>query len=48
MDEPQKCECPDCAKRAHEARRNDEVGLAILIMLMPIMTITLLSNAGLF
>lgn len=41
-------DCPHCAKAAHETKRNDEMGLAILIMLMPVMTITLLSSAGLF
>ncbi len=46
--EPQMHHCPHCAKRAREEARNDEIGLAVLIMLMPIMTITLLSNAGLF
>lgn len=48
MEELQKCDCPECAERAHEAARHDEMGLAILIMLMPAMTLTLLSNVGLF
>lgn len=46
--EAPKCNCPECEKRAQEHARNEEAGLAILIMLMPVMTLTLLSNAGLF
>lgn len=41
-------DCPHCVKKANEEMRNDEMGLAILIMLMPAMTLTILSNAGLF
>ncbi len=49
MEEPKnECGCPHCEKRAHEEARNNEMGLAILIMLMPAMTLTLLSGAGLF
>jgi len=48
MEETKKCDCPDCEKRAQEHARSEEMGLAILIMLMPVMTLTLLSNAGLF
>jgi hypothetical protein len=47
--ESQKChECPHCAEKAHEERVSDEMGLAILIMLMPAMTLTVFSNIGLF
>lgn len=48
MEEIKKCECPECVERAHKEARNNELGLAILIMLMPAMTLTLLSSAGLF
>ena len=49
MEEIQKkCNCPECEKRSHEEARHEEMSLAILIMLMPAMTLTLLSNAGLF
>jgi uncharacterized paraquat-inducible protein A len=48
MEETKKHECPHCVRKAQEEARNDEMGLAILIMLMPAMTLTLLSNAGLF
>jgi len=42
------CECPECQKRAHKERQAEEIGLAFLIALMPLMTITLFSNMGLF
>lgn len=48
MEETKACQCPDCEKRAQAHARSEETGLAILIMLMPVMTLTLLSNAGLF
>lgn len=48
MKETKKCDCPDCEKRVQENAKSEEMGLAILIMLMPVMTLTLLSNAGLF
>lgn len=41
-------ECPHCAKKAHEEMNNEEMGLAILIMLMPAMTLTMFSSMGLF
>jgi hypothetical protein len=48
MNKAKSCECPDCEKRAQVDAKSEEMGLAILIMLMPVMTLTLLSNAGLF
>jgi len=48
MEEAKKCDCPHCDARAKEHAKNEEMGLAILIMLMPVMTLTLLSNVGLF
>jgi hypothetical protein len=41
-------ECPHCVAKAQEEKRNEEMGLAILIMLMPAMTLTVFSNIGLF
>jgi len=41
-------ECPHCVKKAQEDMNNDEMGLAILIMLMPAMTLTVFSSMGLF
>ena len=42
-----KCECEECAKRAVQERRNEEMAMAFLIALMPLMTLTLFSNIGL-
>jgi hypothetical protein len=41
-------ECPHCVEKVQEEMRSDEMGLAILIMLMPAMTLTVFSNLGLF
>lgn len=51
MEEVRECGtpgCPDCEKRAQEQKAADEMGLAFLVALMPLMTITLFSNMGLF
>ena len=53
MDETAKvqCEdgkCPDCAARAQEVKASEENALAFLVALMPLMTITLFGNMGLF
>ena len=46
--EPKMHKCVHCETRAQEDARNQEMGLAILVMLMPAMTLTLFSNMGLF
>jgi hypothetical protein len=40
--------CPHCLKREEEQKEMDELGLAVLIALVPALTITLFSNLGLF
>ncbi len=42
------CPCPDCAKRALEHKEAEIMNFAILLALMPALTITFLSNAGFF
>jgi hypothetical protein len=42
------CGCPACAKRLAEHAENELMNLAILLALMPALTITFLSNAGFF
>lgn len=42
-----KCKCPTCEERDIEDQNADEVGLAFLIALMPIMTLTIFSSMGL-
>lgn len=47
---PEPCEgpdCPECAKRDEEARAAEEIGTAILVALMPLLSITLFGNMGL-
>ena len=40
--------CPHCARRAEVEAQNEELGMAFLIALMPLLAITLFSNMGLF
>lgn len=40
--------CPHCDERREADQQNDELNLAILIALVPALTITLFSNLGLF
>lgn len=42
------CSCPVCEKRAHEHKEAEITNFAILLALMPALTITFLSNAGFF
>lgn len=47
---PEPCEgdsCPECAARAEETKAADEIGMAILVALMPLLSITLFSSMGL-
>lgn len=47
-EEKVQCECQECKKRMAQEKQSEEIGLALLIALMPLMTITLFSNMGLF
>lgn len=42
------CECPECKKREEEGAESETMNFAILLALMPALTITFLSNAGFF
>jgi len=51
MDEEVKHEddgCPECQKRKEELQKAEQAGMEILVALMPLLTITFLSNFGLF
>jgi len=41
-----KCSCPVCKERMEEEKQAEEIGLAFLIALMPLMTITVFSSLG--
>jgi hypothetical protein len=41
-------DCPHCEMRAQEEAQSEELNFAVLIALVPILTITFLSNVGLF
>jgi len=42
------CQCPACQKREEEDTQQEELNFAVLIALVPALTITLFSNMGLF
>ncbi|MFA4817902.1 MAG: hypothetical protein WC608_04250 [Parcubacteria group bacterium] len=47
---PEPCvgpDCPECVKRDEETKAADEIGMAILVALMPLLSITLFGNMGL-
>lgn len=48
MEPMEKCKCLECERREEEQKEAEELNFAVLIALMPIMTITLFSNMGLF
>jgi hypothetical protein len=44
--EPKEDDCPHCVKAAADHAANEEMNLAILIALVPALTLTFLSSAG--
>lgn len=42
-----KCKCPACEKREKEHLENEETSFAVLLALMPMITITLFNGIGL-
>lgn len=40
-------DCPHCARREEEIKRSEEISMAFLVALVPLMTLTLFSNIGL-
>ncbi len=45
--EKDECKCPECQRRAEEHEESEAFGLAVLIALVPIMTLTLFGHIGL-
>ncbi|MCX6763535.1 MAG: hypothetical protein NTZ97_02265 [Candidatus Moranbacteria bacterium] len=41
------CKCPRCEQLEEEQKQSEEMGLAFLIALMPLMTVILFNNIGL-
>lgn len=48
MDDEKKCPCPDCEKRAEQDQKQEEMGFAVLVALVPMLTLTVFSTLGLF
>jgi hypothetical protein len=46
MDEQKECDCPKCVAREEEAREHDEMGMAVLVALVPMLVMTLFSQIG--
>lgn len=40
-------DCPTCAKVVHEAKANEEVSMAFLLALMPVIALTFFGQIGL-
>lgn len=45
--EKEKCQCPACEARNKEHEESEELNMAILVALVPVLTITLFSSIGL-
>jgi hypothetical protein len=43
----EKCACEECVRREKEHQESEELNMAILVALVPVLTITLFSNIGL-
>jgi len=41
------CKCPQCEIREAEHKESEDMNFAILVALVPVLTITLFSNIGL-
>ena len=41
------CRCPECERRLQEHNESQEFAFAVLIALMPVLTLTLFGNIGL-
>ncbi len=47
MDE-KKCTCPECEKRKNEEMKREEMNFAVLVALVPMLTLTVFNVMGLF
>lgn len=48
VQEEKTCHCPECEKRELEAQESETMNFAILLALMPAVTISFLNTAGFF
>jgi len=48
MAENPMCQCPECDKREAEHKQKEEMNLAVLVALMPMLTLTVFNMLGLF
>jgi hypothetical protein len=45
--EENKCPCPECEKRKKDEAETHELNFALLVALMPVLTLTFFNNIGL-
>jgi len=45
--EKEKCPCPHCERRETEEKEAEEMNFAVLVALVPVLTITLFNTVGL-
>lgn len=48
MEKEKNCQCPECEKREKEHAQREEMNLAVLISLLPMLTLTMFNMLGLF
>lgn len=48
MEEPKVCECPKCSERAKKEAEHEEMTMAVLLAMVPMVVITLFGQIGLF
>jgi len=46
MEETPKCKCPECERREQEEKQTEELNMAVLIALVPMLAMTFFSQIG--
>ena len=48
MEQEKACDCPVCAERERKATENEEMSMAVLLALTPMIVMTLFGQIGFF
>jgi hypothetical protein len=48
MESIEVCKCPDCEKRAKKEKEQEEMNLAVLLAIVPMLVLTLFGQIGFF
>lgn len=46
MEEQKECKCPQCVKREEEEKQAEEMNMAVLVALVPMLVMTLFFQVG--